>query len=207
MRTISCIAFAAGATLLAGTGLAQNIEPTIVGGTPAFGGGFEQSNAIDGIADPSTAPFAGNTGTEFSGNTAGDTTFLVFDLGGAQTVQSITFTDRIFNPAGQPGDNIVTGRFTFSADNSFAAEGGPLEPGDVAIDFTDATAVNNSAVTTIIPGPGTPFQFVRFDAVVAGGGNIGASDISFFANVVPEPATLGLLGLGSLGLLARRRRA
>jgi hypothetical protein len=35
-------------------------------------------------------------------------------------------------------------------------------------------------------------------ALVAGGGATGS--------VVPEPATLGLLGLGSLNLLSRRRR-
>lgn len=48
-------------------------------------------------------------------------------------------------------------------------------------------------------------QEVTFDVNVAG--SIGAAGTASIVDAVPEPTTLGLLGLGTIGLLARRRRA
>lgn len=47
-------------------------------------------------------------------------------------------------------------------------------------------------------------QEVTFDVNVAG--SVGPSDTASIIDAIPEPATLGLLGLGTIGLLARRRR-
>jgi hypothetical protein len=138
----------------------------------------------------------------------------LFDLGaGAPAIRSITFTDRL-SSASAGRDDILTGTFTFSADNSFAPESGAPEAGDVRVSFTDDAPGGGSPATTIIPtGLTTGFQFVRFDVGTAGNPgdpgnpelNTGASDISFFANVVPEPAGLSALALGGLALAARRR--
>jgi len=45
--------------------------------------------------------------------------------------------------------------------------------------------------------------------VSGGSGNTGLAEVRFYSTewVVPEPATIGLLGLGGLALIARRRRA
>src|SRR5687768_15139918 len=174
MKTIASAVVAAAATstiLFAGTAVAQNVEPTIIGGSDPFGAVgacCQQSNAIDGAASSTTPPFAGDRTTEYASNDARLDTFLLFDLGvGAPAIRSITFTDR--NSSASAGrDDILTGTFTFSADNSFAPESGAPESGDVRVSFTDDAPGGGSPATTIIPtGLTTGFQFVRFDVGTA----------------------------------------
>jgi hypothetical protein len=76
---------------------------------------------------------------------------------------------------------------------------------------TGPTTTNNASLTLPVPQTGI---FVSKDVAVVSGAN-GIATISFVDNTyhstaggpIPEPATIGLLGMMGMGLLARRRRA
>ena len=114
----------------------------------------------------------------------------------------------------------------FDAGGNFVAQGFTVHGGDLwdsgtevnqpfgaaflaGSNITDHTA-ENGLVTQINPAT----QFTPYAGGLKADGYYftgvpGASDgvVSFAFQVVPEPATLGLLGWGALSLLARRRRA
>jgi hypothetical protein len=51
------------------------------------------------------------------------------------------------------------------------------------------------------------FQFeLDYDANYATGALTGGNDLAVMVEAVPEPTSLGLIGMGAMGLLARRRR-
>ena len=128
-----------------------------------------------------------------------------FDFGSPTTIGQVTFTDRQTSGRGNgtpnPGattDNVTSFDLIFSNDATFDAN-------DVTVSVLSPAP--QDTVTTPIGGTtGLTFQFVRFDVTgVSGGNNVGGAEIQFFG-AVPEPTALGLLGLGVLRLLARRRR-
>ncbi len=71
------------------------------------------------------------------------------------------------------------------------------------VDFVVIYANNNSQDSAFLSNEGFPFQgFVDNP----GSGPVTLNDFHRLTTVVPEPASLGLVGLGAISLLARRRR-
>jgi hypothetical protein len=55
--------------------------------------------------------------------------------------------------------------------------------------------------------PAVGYSTFRYSVTeTVGGGEHALGEIEYFGTPVPEPTTLTVLGLGALGLLARRRR-
>jgi hypothetical protein len=50
------------------------------------------------------------------------------------------------------------------------------------------------------------YRFLRFNVLSAVGNNGGLTEFQVYGTIVPEPASLGLLAIGGLALLGRRRR-
>ena len=75
--------------------------------------------------------------------------------------------------------------------------------------YSPATTEGGSAQSTVTDNAGgflaSGVNFVRFQARDNGNGVFRELDVN--GSPVPEPTSLGLLGAGALGLLARRRRA
>lgn len=156
------------------TGMNLITTTTAINSSTPFGG-FPSVNAVDG--------FVGFNGGEFA-STAGVNTFLEMDLGSVQTVGGFDFFDRL--PA---GDKTTAFDLTFSVDSIFG------NGDDIVQSYTGSTQSAEFA--------GISAQYVRYD-VVTGTGNLGVSEIQFYA--IPEPSSAGLLGLGGLALMTRRRK-
>lgn len=113
-----------------------------------------------------------------------------------------------------PGSTIDLGGFTLiAADQPTGLEGlaaSRLTPGANQT-FASSTFQTYAVIFPTIrdPGPNTNAMQVG-DATFTNGGTAviqAANPVIGGQSVIPEPASLGLIGLGSLGLLARRRRA
>jgi hypothetical protein len=192
------------------------------GGTesPFNGGSFPAGNILDtqggDVAEPENGPLSYWLNNDVAPENDQDA-FIVIDLGQAYTLTQV----ELFNTHNRQFNDRGTGDFTITGSNTIAPAGagsgsggsdivggtllvsGTLAPATLAADPIDAQAF---AVTD----PGS-YRYLRFDAeTVAAGGNpccgpnnYGLSEIRVF---IPEPGTLGLMALGALGLLARRRR-
>jgi len=116
---------------------------------------------------------------------------------GAQNILSGTFTDEVFGAGtsltlsvsnSTPGESVTFTSNVIPADELGAPDGFSLSFADVA----------PAARTTPLGCSGTPGCTIRpFTSSVSGTAS---------ASEVPEPATLGLLGVGLLGIAALRRR-
>jgi hypothetical protein len=135
-------------------------------------------------------------------NTTGDRGGLVFEIaynGSATATTDTWVTEDIFSYNAGDGANL----WTFGAGMTFAQEGygNSLADWVAGIDTIDA----NSAVLGFSMGVGSgwgPFEGAVDNLVVGFNG----SETTYNFEVVPEPGSIALLGLGGLALIRRRRR-
>ncbi len=107
----------------------------------------------------------------------------------------------------------VTGTVTLDGDLFLTLVGGPtgaLSPNKTVLlinnDGTDAVSgtFTNISPSTSISGPLTYAISYTYDA--ATNSFSGGNDVAITFSSVPEPTSLGIIGLGAVGLLSRRRR-
>jgi len=155
-----------------------------------------------GVTDFNTYITSGVTHTSLPINTRWASTAnnpfgnLDFDLGGAFTIKKLAF----WNMGGDSASGVVN--FSLFADDNAAFSSPTLLGSFTADPFTGPFA---AVVPEVFSFPATSADFVRL-RITSNHGSIvtQAGEVAF--EIVPEPGTLGLLGLGGVMVIVRRRR-
>ena len=150
--------------------------------------------------------------------TAGNPVF-VFDLGADTSIGTVVLW-QYGNNGGPGSDNSGNMTKNFSLIFHTESDGSGIDFGSESIDFTDTmalitgeTTADNIAQTFQFPSVTARYVGLRIDdnygpdtANVADGGRFGLGEVRFATeSLVPEPMSIGLLALGGLLLLVRRR--
>lgn len=154
------------------------------------------TNGISGVTGGNKSTYA--TVGANTGPTAG--TVVVYDLAASSDIEEIALFFGWSNNSrnGALATTISYATAIYSTSPTYTTLASTVTIGDGNNSF------NKVAVTSTSGTLASNVRSVRFD--FTGGGFNGLSEIDVVA-VVPEPASLGLLGLGGLALMRRRRQA
>ena len=184
------------------------------------------------VAVDSTVTTSGSSASTLNGSAGGPASLTggsTTNVAPAQGLPGDGKPDVIYDPLtgdikiSADGRNLVN-TFSFLSSHAIFTGSAPNFPGTSAAstqDFDDEITRSGFSppfdATTVwdlgnVAQTGKDFNFLASDLQLAGNTQPGSNQPGFFnydlivAGSVPEPASIGLLGLGAVGLLARRRR-
>jgi MYXO-CTERM domain-containing protein len=164
-------------------GLAPLANPTAYNGFTPFNGNYAWQNAANGNA--------GRDGTvnEYASQGGRERTFIDFDFGSAKPIAGFDFFNR-------EQDVIIGYDMLFSDTPDFSSAATQT--------LSFVASGNANQVNEELFDPITA-RYVRLQATSSiGSPNTGVSEIIFYTPV-PEPGALGVMAVGALGMLRRRR--
>lgn len=195
----------------------QIFDNSAAGGVPTF---TPNSGFIDGDIDTGYANF-GSLELDFTANPLvndGNTVLVLVDIGFVDGVESFNLTTDAggsfaFDGSTTDGDFLATtdafDLFTTGGDTSSVSSVAELDAADFDNKVLDDTSSGRSFIAINLAelglAPNATVNTVTVDTGVANGNGFDLTE--GFAVVVPEPASLVLIGLGVLSVVSRRRSA
>lgn len=185
---------------------------SLIGGTTAT---FASGDASGGSSDPATGDDSAWNITTWAAQSTGDKSrgvqFAVSTVGYDNI--TITFDQRHSNTVAREFVvQYTTDGSTFTDIATFTATAGDTWFNNRSVDLTAISAVNNNAnfafriVASFTGEPGSAYDASTPSSTYGTSGTARFDMVTVSGAVIPEPATLGLLGLASLIGLRRRSR-